>query len=42
MTPTIVSREGKPVLVVGTPGGSRVITTVLQVMLEDSAFPASQ
>jgi gamma-glutamyltranspeptidase/glutathione hydrolase len=33
MTPTIVSRNGKPVLVLGTPGGSRIITTVLQVML---------
>ncbi len=30
MTPTIVTQEGKPVLVVGTPGGSRIITTVLQ------------
>ena len=30
MSPTIVSRGGKPLLVVGTPGGSRITTTVLQ------------
>jgi gamma-glutamyltranspeptidase/glutathione hydrolase len=33
MTPTIVSREGKPVLVVGTPGGSRITTVVLQIIV---------
>jgi gamma-glutamyltranspeptidase/glutathione hydrolase len=33
MTPTIVLKDGKPVLVVGTPGGSRIITTVLEVIL---------
>ncbi len=33
MTPTIVLRNGKPYLVVGAPGGSRIITGVLQVML---------
>ncbi len=33
MTPTIVFRDGKPVLVTGAPGGSRIITTVLQVIL---------
>jgi len=33
MTPTIVSRDGKPVLVVGTPGGSMIITSTLQVIL---------
>jgi gamma-glutamyltranspeptidase/glutathione hydrolase len=33
MTPTIVLQEGKPVLVVGTPGGSRIITTVLEVIV---------
>jgi len=32
MTPTIVLQEGKPVLVLGTPGGSRIITMVLQVL----------
>ncbi len=33
MTPTIVLRDGKPYLVTGTPGGSRIITTTLQVIL---------
>ncbi|MEH6951867.1 gamma-glutamyltransferase [Nitrobacter sp. NHB1] len=31
MTPTIVLKDGKPVLVTGSPGGSRIISTVLQV-----------
>ncbi len=33
MTPTIVLKDGKPVLVTGAPGGSRIITTVLQVLV---------
>ena len=33
MTPTIVFKEGKPYMVLGSPGGSRIITTVLQVTL---------
>ena len=33
MTPTIVTRNGRPVLATGSPGGSRIITTVLQVIL---------
>jgi len=33
MTPTIVLRDGKPVLVTGTPGGSTIITSVMQVVL---------
>jgi gamma-glutamyltranspeptidase/glutathione hydrolase len=33
MTPTIVFKDGKPYLVLGSPGGSRIITTVLQVVL---------
>jgi gamma-glutamyltranspeptidase / glutathione hydrolase len=33
MTPTIVMRDGKVVLVTGTPGGSRIISTVLQVIV---------
>lgn len=32
MTPTIVFKEGKPFLVTGSPGGSRIITTVLQII----------
>lgn len=33
MTPTIVTKDGKAVLVTGSPGGSTIITSVLQVML---------
>ncbi|MDM0113534.1 gamma-glutamyltransferase [Variovorax sp. J22R133] len=33
MSPTIVTQNGKPVLVVGTPGGSRIITAVLHTIL---------
>jgi gamma-glutamyltranspeptidase / glutathione hydrolase len=33
MSPTIVARDGKPVMVVGTPGGSRIITAVLLTIL---------
>jgi gamma-glutamyltranspeptidase/glutathione hydrolase len=33
MSPTIVTRDGKPFLVVGTPGGSRIITTVVHTIL---------
>ncbi len=34
MTPTIVVKDGKPVMVVGTPGGSRIITVVMQTILD--------
>ena len=33
MSPTIVLKDGKPVLVTGSPGGSRIISTVLQVIV---------
>ncbi|OGU09933.1 MAG: gamma-glutamyltransferase [Gemmatimonadetes bacterium RBG_16_66_8] len=33
MTPTILARDGKPVLVIGSPGGRTIINTVLQVVL---------
>ena len=33
MTPTILLRDGKLFMVVGAPGGSRIITAVLQVIL---------
>jgi gamma-glutamyltranspeptidase / glutathione hydrolase len=33
MSPTIVTKDGKPVMVLGTPGGSRIITTVLLTIL---------
>ena len=33
MTPTIVLKDGKPVLITGSPGGSRIISAVLQVIV---------
>lgn len=33
MSPTIVMKDGKPYLITGSPGGSRIITTVLQIIL---------
>jgi gamma-glutamyltranspeptidase/glutathione hydrolase len=33
MSPTIVTRDGKPVMVLGTPGGSRIITAVLHTIV---------
>jgi gamma-glutamyltranspeptidase/glutathione hydrolase len=33
MSPTIVSRDGQPLIVLGTPGGSRIITAVLHTLL---------
>lgn len=33
MTPSIVARDGKPVLAIGSPGGRTIINTVLQVIL---------
>jgi gamma-glutamyltranspeptidase/glutathione hydrolase len=38
MVPTIVLRGGKPFLALGAPGGSRIITAVLQVMLNVMDF----
>jgi gamma-glutamyltranspeptidase / glutathione hydrolase len=38
MSPTIVTKDGKPVLVLGTPGGRRIITTVLQTILNAVDF----
>jgi gamma-glutamyltranspeptidase / glutathione hydrolase len=34
MSPTIVTRHGLPFLAVGSPGGSTIITTVLQILLD--------
>jgi gamma-glutamyltranspeptidase/glutathione hydrolase len=34
MSPTIVLKDGKPVLVTGSPGGSRIISAVLQVVID--------
>ncbi len=33
MSPTIVLKEGKPFLITGSPGGSKIITTTLQVIM---------
>ena len=33
MSPTIVTKDGKPVMVLGTPGGSRIITAVTLTLL---------
>jgi gamma-glutamyltranspeptidase/glutathione hydrolase len=33
MSPTVVTKDGKPVMVVGTPGGSRIITAVLHTLI---------
>jgi gamma-glutamyltranspeptidase/glutathione hydrolase len=33
MTPTIVLKDGKPFIIAGSPGGSTIITVVLQVIL---------
>jgi gamma-glutamyltranspeptidase/glutathione hydrolase len=44
MTPTIVLKDGRPVLVTGSPGGSRIITAVLQVIVSviDFHMPVAQ
>ncbi|MDH5738501.1 MAG: gamma-glutamyltransferase, partial [Gammaproteobacteria bacterium] len=33
MTPTVVTRNDEPFLITGSPGGSTIITTVLQVII---------
>jgi gamma-glutamyltranspeptidase/glutathione hydrolase len=38
MTPTLVLRNGEVYLATGSPGGSRIITTVLQVILNSIEF----
>jgi gamma-glutamyltranspeptidase/glutathione hydrolase len=41
MAPTIVLRDGAPLLAVGSPGGSMIITTVLQILVERLDLGAS-
>jgi gamma-glutamyltranspeptidase/glutathione hydrolase len=41
MTPTIVEKNGKLLMVVGTPGGSTIITSVLQTILNVYEFSMS-
>ena len=38
MSPTIVVKDGKTWLVTGSPGGSRIITTVLQIVVNSIDF----
>jgi gamma-glutamyltranspeptidase/glutathione hydrolase len=38
MTPTILLKNGKPALITGSPGGSRIISTVLQVIVNTTDF----
>ncbi len=38
MTPTIVLKDGKPYLLVGAPGGSKIITSVAQVIINVLKF----
>jgi gamma-glutamyltranspeptidase/glutathione hydrolase len=38
MSPTIVTRNGKVILVLGSPGGSRIISATLQVLLNVLAY----
>jgi gamma-glutamyltranspeptidase/glutathione hydrolase len=38
MTPTIVERNGKLFMVVGTPGGSTIITSVFQTIINVTEF----
>ena len=38
MTPTLVLKDGKPYLATGSPGGSKIITTVLQTVLNVTEF----
>src|SRR5581483_2961602 len=38
MSPTIVLKDGKPVLITGSPGGSKIITAVLQIILNSIDF----
>jgi len=33
MTPTIILKDGKPYIIIGSPGGAKIITAVLQVIL---------
>ncbi len=41
MSPTIVTRDGKVILIAGSPGGSRIISATLQVLLNVLAYDMS-
>jgi gamma-glutamyltranspeptidase/glutathione hydrolase len=38
MSPTIVTRDGKVILIAGSPGGSRIISATLQILLNVLAY----
>ncbi|TDD20792.1 gamma-glutamyltransferase, partial [Actinomadura sp. KC06] len=38
MAPTLVLKDGRPMLALGTPGGSTIITTVLQILMNRVDF----
>jgi len=38
MSPTIIMRDGEPVMVVGSPGGGRIITSVAQTIINVTRF----
>ena len=44
MTPTLIAKDGKPFLLIGSPGGSKIITTVFQIVLNviDHGMPLDQ
>ncbi|WP_256863091.1 gamma-glutamyltransferase [Microbispora sp. GKU 823] len=41
MAPTIVLKDGRPLLAVGSPGGATIITTVLQILVNRLDFGMS-
>jgi gamma-glutamyltranspeptidase len=41
MSPTLVMKDGKPVMTVGAPGNDTIITTVLQIVLNQLEFKMS-
>jgi gamma-glutamyltranspeptidase / glutathione hydrolase len=41
MSPTIVTKNGKVILITGSPGGSRIISSTLQVLLNTLAYDMS-
>jgi gamma-glutamyltranspeptidase/glutathione hydrolase len=41
MTPTIILKEGKPFMILGSPGGARIITAVFQTILNVIDFKLS-
>jgi gamma-glutamyltranspeptidase / glutathione hydrolase len=41
MSPTIVLREGKPFLIIGTPGGTTIPTSVFQTLVDIIEFNMS-